>query len=131
MGAVKDPAIIDHGIISLTMPLVKPVSYFRGREFHGKVLKVPEGYEGAILHVTDRDLPGEAEGEKEGAEEDEEEQHQEIKVAEQIASFNEFVVWGHEAVAQEAEDPYARAVTEWVELASAVSCKRKSSSCDC
>lgn len=45
----------------------------------------------------------------------------EEKLAEDVASFDEFTVWDHEAVPAAAEDPYAIALEEWIALAEAVS----------
>lgn len=51
--------------------------------------------------------------------EDDEEQGEE-KLAEELSSFDEFTVWGHEATPAAVEDPYAMAVEEWIGLAEAV-----------
>lgn len=36
------------------------------------------------------------------------------------ADFDELVVWGHEVVADAAEDPYVRSMEEWLEVADKV-----------
>lgn len=42
--------------------------------------------------------------------------------------FDEFIVWGHEVLPDEKEDPYIRAVDEWISLAEAVCFQPKGSS---
>lgn len=43
-----------------------------------------------------------------------------IGALETQAEFDEMVIWGHEAMADAASDPYARGVEEWVQLSSQV-----------
>lgn len=90
-------------------------------------MKVPDGYRGSILRV--KDAPAIAHGTThrvtpEGLDEDEEmedgDESLEAKPVEEVASFGEFTVWGHEATPASAEDPYAMAVEEWMGLAEAV-----------
>lgn len=54
---------------------------------------------------------------------DDEEEMVEVRAAEQVAEFEEVVIWGHEAVAGETEDPYARGVGEWIAFAEAMHCE--------
>jgi ribonuclease H2 subunit C len=49
------------------------------------------------------------------------EQPEEIKVMEEHASFDEIVVWGHEALPDTSTDPYAKGIEEWIEFAGRVS----------
>lgn len=42
-----------------------------------------------------------------------------VKVLEKQATFNEFVVWGHE-VLPAADDPFVKGVEEWLKFAEAV-----------
>ena len=39
------------------------------------------------------------------------------------ADFDELVVWGHETVADAAEDPYVRSMEEWLQVADKVWCE--------
>lgn len=77
-----------------------------------------------VLSATDRTLPqkndthGRAiDGRDEEGEGDEDAEP--VKVLEETASFDEVVVWGHEAV-PESDDPYVRGVEEWIAFAEAV-----------
>ena len=51
----------------------------------------------------------------------EEDVPEEVKVLPQIASFDRFTVWAHEAAPATAEDPYVKGVEEWMAFAQAVS----------
>lgn len=52
------------------------------------------------------------------AEEDEEEMP--LGALETKAEFEEMVIWGHETMADAAQDPYVRSVEEWVQLSEQV-----------
>jgi hypothetical protein len=101
------------------------VSYFRGRKLHARNLKVPKGYKGVVAVKTERVLPSQRKEVEEKEDPDDEgegeqEPEPEIKVIEEESSFDEFVVWGHEAVMDEG-DPYVRGVEEWIGFAEGVS----------
>ncbi len=106
-------------------------SYFRGRRIQGREVRVPQGYEGKVV----REAPnGPVGGEEEqrrkdsgargggggGEEEDDDEEEEEAKVLEDVAAFEELVIWGHEAM-PEGDDPFVKGVEEWVKFAEAVS----------
>lgn len=100
-------------------------AYFRGRKLRGRKVTVPEGYEGVVTIRTERTLPKEKSGvmgsennghggqgeyiDLEGA----------VKVLEQKATFDEFMVWGHEQLPP-ASDCYVKGVEEWIQFAEAV-----------
>ena len=79
-----------------------------------------------------RGKPGSAEGPGKGGygvididmdeEEDEEEEEEErpVGVLEEVGTFDEIVLWGHEQVVAD-DDPYVKGVEEWIALAQAVS----------
>lgn len=77
---------------------------------------------GAVLQSTDKVLSQTPENTK--AEGDEEEEgadaNMEVKITEEIASFNEIIVWGHESIPADAEDAYMKGVEEWIGFAEAV-----------
>ncbi len=87
---------------------------------------MPQGYEGKVV----REAPnGPVGGEEEqrwkdsgarGGGGDDDEEEEEAKVLEDVASFEELVIWGHEAV-PEGDDPFVKGVEEWVKFAEAVS----------
>lgn len=56
----------------------------------------------------------------EGMEEDEEEEEEEVKVLDEVARFEELVVWGHESVPEE-DNVFVKGVEEWIKFAEAVS----------
>jgi ribonuclease H2 subunit C len=78
-----------------------------------------------VLSKTDRVLPKkEAARDDAGDDADQEEQDDdeiEVKVLEEQSEFDEIVVWGHEAIMDEA-DPYVRGMEEWIGLAEKVCC---------
>jgi len=57
---------------------------------------------------------------EEDEEMDDEDQHLEETVAEELATFDEITVWGHDRTPEAAEDAYVMAVEEWIGLAQAV-----------
>lgn len=38
----------------------------------------------------------------------------------EVTDFDSFTVWGHEALPDEKENPFARGVAEWIKFAEAV-----------
>jgi ribonuclease H2 subunit C len=84
-------------------------------------LPLPENYTGAVLHVTDKQVPQNRPTE-EDAEDDEEDECDkvEVTVAEKVGVFDEVVVWGHGGVVDEKEDAYVRGIREWIGFAEAM-----------
>ncbi|KAF2273489.1 uncharacterized protein EI97DRAFT_435913 [Westerdykella ornata] len=105
-------------------------AYFRGRHLHGTSLALPANYTGAVLNITDKQLPPEPQrshreqsrdaGEEEDDEEEEEIEEVDVRIAERIGEFEEVVVWGHGGRVDEGEDVYVRGVREWIGFAEAV-----------
>jgi len=60
---------------------------------------------------------------------DNDEEQVEERLAEELATFEEFTVWDHEALPPTAEDPYVMAVEEWISLAEAVSGSARIKAC--
>jgi ribonuclease H2 subunit C len=58
-------------------------------------------------------------GTEESMEIEEEEGKEDVKIMEEIGTFNEVLVWGHEAVA-DGEDIYIRSLEEWIGIAESV-----------
>ncbi|KAF1985036.1 hypothetical protein K402DRAFT_422334 [Aulographum hederae CBS 113979] len=101
-------------------------SYFRGRKLRGKTLKIPEGYQGSVLDVTESVLlehPSTSnvdEEEQEEGDEQEDEKPVDVKVAEEVSKFDEIVVWNHEFLPDMMEDPFAKGMQEWIGFAQAM-----------
>lgn len=130
------PARINHnGPIPSTTQYWKPSTdskgtqhaYFRGRHLYGTALPLPENYTGAILTVTDKQLPqaksqpqshgdDEMEDVDEGNDQDES-IPVEVKIAEQVGEFDEVVVWGHGGEVDGGQDMFVRGLKEWVGFA--------------
>jgi len=114
-------------------------AHFRGRHLHGTTIALPEGYTGAVLHITEKQLPRTQahqhrqtvqNGRSDGSEEDEEEEQEgvddteaETAIAEQVGEFDEIVVWGHGGVVDEGGDMYVRGLREWVGFAESMHCE--------
>ena len=127
------PARINHnGPILSTLQYWKPSTdkkgtqhaYFRGRHLYGTTLPLPENYTGAILNVTDKQLPQprkqapvERSNEDEDVGEEEDSLPVEVKIAEQIGEFDEVVVWGHGGEVDGGQDMFVRGLREWVGFA--------------
>ncbi|KAG9200858.1 hypothetical protein G6514_006566 [Epicoccum nigrum] len=124
--------------------------HFRGRHLHGTPLPIPPGYTGAVLLTTEKVLPrvpkpnpsvmhhldsdGNGDGEpmyahercvdEEGNPADDEGgymEEEEVKMAQEVGSFEELVVWGHGGVVGEG-DEYVRGIREWVGFAEGMHC---------
>ncbi|KAL8769951.1 MAG: hypothetical protein Q9209_004198 [Squamulea sp. 1 TL-2023] len=100
-------------------------AYFRGRKLKGREVKLPEGYKGVVVREEAKEDNTQRKNVKrmsrqqlqdEDADEDDEE---EVKVLEEVAGFKDFIVWGHEAVA-DGDDAYIKGVEEWIKFAEAV-----------
>ncbi|RYP47596.1 hypothetical protein DL768_006382 [Monosporascus sp. mg162] len=99
-------------------------AYFRGRKLHGKTMKLPEGYHGSIVEKG-QPKPEEASREEASREEMaedidlQEEQDDPIEVGAMRgkSTFDEVIVWGHEATADSGADPYVRSIEEWISFA--------------
>jgi hypothetical protein len=96
------------------------VAYFRGRKLLGKTVKLPEGYRGVVVE-TETPPPATAEPEQDVVDlgKDEVEERVALASLETKAEFEEFVVWGHEAMADATSDPYVR-IEDWTRLAEQV-----------
>jgi ribonuclease H2 subunit C len=101
-------------------------AYFRGRHLHGTTLPLPSNYAGAVLNITEKDLPQQTHDDRgvdaEDDDEMEDEKAPEVKVAEKLGEFDEVLVWGHGGTVDEQNDEYARAIGEWVGFAEAIHC---------
>ncbi|KAF2428354.1 ribonuclease H1 small subunit [Tothia fuscella] len=99
------------------------LAYFRGRKLHGRSVKLPEGYKGAVLQTSDKVVPTSNMNQSHmeiDEDEEEEDEAEEIKLVEQIAEFDEIMVWGHETTAEATEDPYSKGMEEWISFAEAI-----------
>lgn len=103
----------------------KRISHFRGRELHGKALKVPEGYRGTIVEKKEAPKPEtrRLDQPEEVIDLEAEEEELPLGALEAQAEFDELVIWGHEAMADAASDPYARGVEEWIQFSEQVGLK--------
>ncbi|KAK3061888.1 hypothetical protein LTS18_005233 [Coniosporium uncinatum] len=98
-------------------------AYFRGRKLRARRIKVPKGYEGCLLNITDKTMtepPNTDSDDLMGAQEDEEEASLQTRLAEQVSSFDEILVWKHEALPDPVEDPHVKGVEEWISFAEAI-----------
>ncbi|TLD37747.1 ribonuclease H1 small subunit [Venturia nashicola] len=94
-------------------------AYFRGRKLEGKSIKLPDGYRGAVLKTTNNVLPVETSQDGDEDEDEDEDVSMETKEIEQLASFDEVMVWGHEATPA-SDDAYSKGLGEWVSFAEAM-----------
>ncbi|MCJ1318927.1 hypothetical protein MMC15_004259 [Xylographa vitiligo] len=116
----------------------RKTAYFRGRKLLGREVRLSDSYRGAVVCETDRILPlSEAPnvcgsgakaattadppvgGEEDDDAEEEEDEVEPTKVVEEVATFDEILVWGHEQVPGE-EDVFVRGVQEWLAFAKAM-----------
>jgi len=131
------PLRINHnGPINSTQQYWKPSTdekgthhvYFRGRHLHGKPIPLPENYTGAVLHITDKQLPqqraqtqplnsGEEDEDGDDDVEVEESMPVEVKIAEQVGEFAEVVVWEHGGEVDGSGDMFVKGIDEWIGFA--------------
>ena len=114
----------------LRSPDGEPVAYFRGRKLKGKEVRVPTGYRGVAVKknseegrdaVEDRRRRRRNEYTNEyGDEVGEEEEEEQVAVLEEVAAFEEVVVWDHEKVVED-DDGIVKGLAEWIRFAEAVS----------
>ncbi|KAL9618600.1 MAG: hypothetical protein Q9160_006711 [Pyrenula sp. 1 TL-2023] len=116
-------------------------SRFRGRRLRGRVVKIPQGYEGVVAEKTGKELHEGANG-GDGREddlrgiagletEDEDDgegdvdcgmgEKEEISagILEEKATFNEIVVWGHDELPEKG-DVFVKGVEEWIAFSEAM-----------
>ena len=80
---------------------------------------------GSVLNITDKvalQINSEKNNSSNDNEEDEDENEKpaEVKLAEEVGSFDEITVWSHESMPLETDDPYLKGVQEWMAFAKAV-----------
>ncbi|KAG9194487.1 hypothetical protein G6011_04522 [Alternaria panax] len=101
-------------------------SYFRGRHLHGTTLPLPDNYTGAILHVTEKQLPqSRTQPRQRPADDDDDDDDAEVeesipvevKIAEQVGEFDQVIVWGHGGEVDANGDVFIKGVNEWVGFA--------------
>ncbi|CAI7666873.1 unnamed protein product [Penicillium discolor] len=94
-------------------------AHFRGRKLRGRRVALPDGYQGVVATPTDRVLPATQRADSDGAEDAETEPEEPVKIMEMQSTFDEFVVWGHEALPA-ADDTFVKGVEEWLQFADAM-----------
>ncbi|KAJ5779196.1 Ribonuclease H2 subunit C [Penicillium paradoxum] len=93
--------------------------HFRGRKLRGRRVALPEGYQGVVATPTDRVLPPTQRADSDGAEDVEAEPEEPVKILETQGTFDDFIVWGHEALPP-ADDTFVKGVAEWIQFADAM-----------
>ncbi|KAF4976421.1 hypothetical protein FZEAL_6901 [Fusarium zealandicum] len=105
----------DHETQQLTdRPDGTRVAYFRGRKLHGKTVQLPEQCRGVVVERQQNKDPKAA---IEMPAEDGDAEAEQIGNMHVKAEFDEMIVWGHEAIADAAGDPYVRSMEEWLQAA--------------
>jgi len=74
-----------------------------------------------VLHTTEKTLPTTSkpsqkadDDEKDEDDGEEEKEEAEVKIIEQVGTFDEIMVWGHGGQVDVSQDAYARGLGEWV-----------------
>ncbi|KAJ9639133.1 hypothetical protein H2204_004041 [Knufia peltigerae] len=124
-------------------------AHFRGRRLRGRVVKLPPGYHvlavadhnntvqyntGVVAKSTDRYLPQPVKNgptytavdEDIEIEDEEEEPPEPVKILEQVTTFDEVVVWGHDRVPDQ-DDAFVKGLEEWISFAEAIHGKPRDS----
>ncbi|KAJ5990122.1 hypothetical protein N7522_010329 [Penicillium canescens] len=94
-------------------------SYFRGRKLRGRRVALPDGYRGVVATPTDRVLPSSQQVPNDDDEVVEVEPEEPVKILEMNGTFEDLVVWGHEALPT-ADDTFVKGVEEWLQFAEAM-----------
>ncbi|OBT61652.1 hypothetical protein VE03_08413 [Pseudogymnoascus sp. 23342-1-I1] len=99
----------------------KAVSYFRGRQLHGRTVKIPPQYQGVVLSTSEAPEAAKAlSGSHSYTGDSQEEEEAGKGLMEELTDFDEFVIWGHVALPDETTDPYLRAIEEYTAFAEVV-----------
>jgi len=53
-------------------------------------------------------------------EEEDAEEEPEVKVMEEMSEFEDMMVWGHESLPNDEQDPYVRGMEEWIQFSQQV-----------
>jgi ribonuclease H2 subunit C len=77
-----------------------------------------------VLHTTDKTLPTsttskpsqktDKDDKDEDEQEEEKEEEAEVKIIEQVGTFDEVMLWGHGGQVDVSQDAYARGLGEWI-----------------
>lgn len=95
-------------------------AHFRGRRLRGRVVKLPEQYQGLVLRASDRTIVNPVlPVEDEDDDDDEPELPEPVKVVEQVSTFSELTIWGHDHIPA-SDDSFAKGVEEWISFAEAI-----------
>lgn len=99
----------------------KPEAYFRGRKLRGQEIDVAQGYRGVIVKEAGKEEIAFKDIEKENMEgEEDEEEQEEVRVLNEVGSFDKVVVWNHESMV-DGDDAFVKGLREWIGFAQAVS----------
>ncbi|OJJ47962.1 hypothetical protein ASPZODRAFT_131581 [Penicilliopsis zonata CBS 506.65] len=90
------------------------IAYFRGRKLRGRRVAIPEGYQGVVAITTDKTLP--VKQNNHSIEDLDVEPEEPVKILEQQATFDELLVWDHEAIPA-TDDSFVKGVEEWLKFA--------------
>ena len=91
-------------------------AHFRGPRLRGRAVRIPEKYQGFVLKATDKTI---IEPLMPTEEDEEPELPQPVKAVEEVAVFDEMVVWGHDQVPA-SDDSLVKGVEEWIAFAEAI-----------
>lgn len=99
----------------------KPEAYFRGRKFKGREVKVSPGYKGLIIKAEAKSRWDEQRLERMTTDlkEATETAEGDLKFLEKVGTFDEVVIWGHEATAEN-DDVFVKGLGEWLDFAQSV-----------
>ncbi|KAI1373250.1 ribonuclease H1 small subunit [Hypoxylon crocopeplum] len=94
-------------------------AYLRGRKLYGKAVDLPQGYYGSVVEKSEPKKPEKSTDEMVDDVEllEESDDQLEIGAMQGKAIFDEFMIWGHESLANSSEDPYLRGMEEWISFA--------------
>ena len=100
----------------------RPEAYFRGRRLEGKEVRIPVGFRGLVVvegkktytcnRVIERQAASDEKSEMDGIDTN--------GALDEVAAFDEVIVWGHDTVAG-TDNSFVRCIDEWVTFAEHVS----------
>lgn len=94
-------------------------AHFRGRRLRGRVVRVPEKYLGLVLKATDKTI---IESVLPTEDDEEPELPEPVKVVEEVSTFDEIAIWGHDQVPA-SDDSLVKGIEEWTAFAEAIHCR--------
>jgi ribonuclease H2 subunit C len=112
----------------LMIPPATQHVHFRGRHLHGISVPLPSNYTGAVLNITDKTLStsintsSSKARQEDDDEDDDAEMEEDVKIADEVGTFDEIVIWEHGGKVDVENSAFVRGLGEWIGFAEGMHC---------